>query len=134
MTTDPAPRVFADTAAAERNAAVVRRFFAEVLAPPHDLGRVNDLVATDFVDHTPDGRDPGRAGVAAKLRTLFTADPGATFFLESIVAAGDRVAAFSELRTTQTGGSSGGSARFADLYVVRDGRIAEHRHVVSPPA
>ena len=52
--------------------------------------------------------------------------PSASFALEALVAAGGRVAAFSVLRT------SGTVTRFADLYVLRDGRIAEHRHVVEP--
>ena len=28
--------------------------------------------------------------------------------------------------------TGGAATRFADLYVLRDGRIAEHRHVVEP--
>ena len=118
--------VAADSDAARRNAEVVQRFFDVVLTPPHDLDRIDDLIAADFVDRTPDDGDATRAGVAAKLAALFAQDPSASFALEALVAAGGRVAAFSVLRT------SGTVTRFADLYVLRDGRIAEHRHVVEP--
>lgn len=118
--------VAADSDAARRNAEVVQRFFDVVLTPPHDLDRIDDLIADDFVDRTPDDGDTTRAGVMAKLAALFTQDPAASFALEALVAAGDGVAAFSVLRT------GGAATRFADLYVLRDGRIAEHRHVVEP--
>ena len=120
--------VAADSGDAQRNAEVVRRFFERVLAPPHEVREVDEMLSEDFVDHTPDGGNATRAGVGEKLRELFAQDPHATFTLEALVAAGDRVAAFSVLDT------GGARSRFADLYTVREGRIAEHWHVVEPVA
>lgn len=83
----------------------------------------------------PEG-PPGADGVAEKLALLWRAFPDGRFDLEELVAAGDRVAARSRLRGTQTGpfGSLPASGRsidvaFFDLYRVADGRIVEHWHV-----
>lgn len=117
--------VSADSADARRNAEVVQRFFSEILAPPHALGRLDQFIAADFVDATPDGSDATRDGVEAKLRALIEHDPAAAFHLESVVAAGDAVATMS---TLDAGGTR---TRFADYYTLRDGLITAHQHVFS---
>ena len=58
---DMGATVAVDSDAARRNAEVVQRFFDDVLTPPHDLDRIDDLIAADFVDRTPDDGNATRA-------------------------------------------------------------------------
>ncbi|MEJ8572555.1 ester cyclase [Microbaculum marinum] len=128
--------VSADSAPAQGNAELVRRFFADVLSPGGH-GRIDDFLAEHFVDHDPepDG-EPGRAGVARKLAGFRAAFPDGRFEPEIIVAAGDMVSARSRFVGTQTGAmgplpASGRTVEvmFHDFYRIADGRITEHWHV-----
>ncbi|MGE3987561.1 ester cyclase [Pseudorhodoplanes sp.] len=129
------PQILADSAPAILNAHVVVRFFTEVLATG-DAARAAALLAGDFVDHDADPGSPADAeGVIRKLAALWQAFPDGRFALESVIAAGDRVAARSTFTGTQRGyfgplpptGRSV-SVSFSDWYRIADGRIAEHWH------
>lgn len=129
------PHILADSAHAVLNAQVVVRFFTEVLATG-DAARAGTFLAMDFVDrdaapHSPAGAD----GVIQKLAALWHSFPDGRFTLETVIAAGDRVAVQSLFTGTQNGpfGSLAPTGRavsvtFSDWYRIANGRIAEHWH------
>ncbi|MDO7883214.1 ester cyclase [Salinibacterium soli] len=121
---DSRPLVVADSPEARRGAEVVVDFFDRVLSARRDPAAAGEFIAEDFVDHDPAGDDAGPTGVIAKLGGLWTALPDGAYRLESVVAAADLVVTRSVLE------ARGVTVAFADFYRVREGRIAEHWHVV----
>lgn len=129
--------VHAQGTAAEANAATILSFFREVLCGPDGLAEIARFVSPGFADE--DGAS-GQAGVAGKLRGLWTAFPDGAFFPLEIVAAGDRVAARSLFRATRPpartvpDGSEAVTVAFADFYRLEGGLIVAHAHVVDTAA
>ncbi|SFS17034.1 Predicted SnoaL-like aldol condensation-catalyzing enzyme [Microbacterium sp. cf046] len=123
-----APVIVADSAIARSNAAVVVRFFSEVLGASHETAAVDSFLDPGFVDHDPAGDDNGVAGVVAKLAALWQAVPSGRYAPSVIIAAGDLVSVLSRLEVDDKG------AGFADVYRLIDGRITEHWHVVDNAA
>lgn len=129
------PQIFADGAPAILHAQVVVRFFNEVLATG-DPARAGGFLSDGFVDHdAAPGLPAGAEGVIQKLAALWHAFPDGRFSLDTVIAAGDRVAARSAFSGTQRGyfgalAPTGRSVRvsFSDWYRIADGRIAEHWH------
>ncbi len=129
------PHILADSPQAVLNAHVIVRFFTDVLATG-DAARAAAFLAEDFIDHdaTP-GLPIGPDGVIQKLAALWLAFPDGRFTLQTVVAAGDRVAAHSLFTGTQRGRfgpllPTGRNVRvtFSDWYRIAGGRIAEHWH------
>ncbi|MET0427656.1 MAG: ester cyclase [Microvirga sp.] len=125
----------ADGAAAQAQAERIAAFFREVLATG-DLARAPAYLSPDFHDHDPaSGGEDGAEGVVAKLRALWDGFPDGRFGLLEVVAAGDRVAARSVFRGTQTGrfGTLAPTGRrvavsFMDFYRMSGGMITAHWH------
>jgi steroid delta-isomerase-like uncharacterized protein len=123
--------------AANDNKAVVRRFYQEVLNE-RKLDVLDQIAAEDYVEHDPfPGQGNGRADLKARVASLHKAFNPLRFNVEDVIAEGDKVV----VRWTNSGTDRGGfmgipptGRKFGiagiDIYVVRDGRMAEHWHVV----
>jgi steroid delta-isomerase-like uncharacterized protein len=129
------PRVITDSAQAGLNARLIVRFFNEVLATG-DAARAGAILAEDFVDHdAAPGSPAGADGVIQKLAVLWHAFPDGCFTLQTVLAAGDSVAARSLFAGTQRGpfGPLAPTGRrvnvtFSDWYRIANGKIAAHWH------
>jgi len=119
------------------NKAVVQRFYQEVLNQ-RKLDVLDQIAAEDYVEHDPfPGQGNGRADLKARVASLHKAFNPLRFNVEDVIAEGDKVV----VRWTNSGTDRGGfmgipptGREFGiagiDIYVVRDGRLAEHWHVV----
>ncbi len=119
------------------NKAIVRRFYDEVLNQRR-VALLDDLAVVDYVEHDPfPGQGNGREEFKARVGLLLGAFDPLQFTIEDIVAEGDRVA----VRWRNSGAHSGNfmgmpatGAHFSiagvDFHRLRDGRLAEHWHVV----
>ncbi len=119
------------------NKAVVRRYYVEVLNQ-RNIGLLDDLAVEDYVEHDPfPGQGNGLADLKARVAGLCAAFEPMHFTIEDVVAEGDKVV----VRWTNAGRHSGGfmgipatgkDFRIAgiDIHVVKDGKLAEHWHVV----
>jgi steroid delta-isomerase-like uncharacterized protein len=121
---------------AEANSGLARRYYDEVLNEGRtDL--LDDLAAVDYDEHDPlPGQGTGRQGLKDRVIALRQA-LGQTFTVEDVIAAGDRVA----VRWTSSGqhlgdfmGMPASGRSFTvtgiDIHGFREGRMAEHWHVV----
>ena len=123
--------------ASNDNKAIVSRYYDEVLNQRR-LDVLDEIAAEDYVEHDPfPGQGNGRADLKARVAGLHNWFNPLRFTLEDVIAEGDRVA----VRWTNAGTDSGGfmgipptGKEFGiagiDIHVVRDGRLAEHWHVV----
>lgn len=123
--------------AANDTKAVVRRFYQEVLNE-RKVDVLDQIAAEDYVEHDPfPGQGNGRADLKARVAGFHKAFNPLRFNVEDVIAEGDKVV----VRWTNAGTDSGGfmgipptGRKFGiagiDIHVVRDGRIAEHWHVV----
>ncbi|HEY0492444.1 MAG TPA: ester cyclase [Candidatus Dormibacteraeota bacterium] len=123
--------------ASNDNKAIVSRYYNEVLNQRR-LDVLDEIAAEDYVEHDPfPGQGNGRADLKARAAGLHNAFNPLRFTVEDVIAEGDRVA----VRWTNAGTDSGGfmgipptGKEFGiagiDIHVVRDGRLAEHWHVV----
>ena len=76
---------------AEENKALVRRFYEEI--DKGNIDAMDELVAEDYVDHSPPpfpGLGSGRAGLKRVFQTFWDATPG-YHRIEDQVAEGDKV-------------------------------------------
>jgi len=118
------------------NKQLVRRLYDEVLNG-RNLGLVDELVRADYIEHDPlPGQGVGLDGVKDRFTMLIQGlDPH--FTIEDMVAEGDRVV----VRWTNTGTQVGDflgipatgrtfSIPGIDIYRIKDGKLAEHWHVV----
>ena len=119
------------------NTALVRRYYEEVFNRRNpDL--VEQLAVEDYVEHDPfPGQGDGRDDLHARVRLILDAMNPVRFTIEDIVAEGDRVCVRWSQSATQTGAfmglpPTGRTATFSgiDIHRLRDGRMAEHWHVV----
>jgi predicted ester cyclase len=119
--------------ARDDNKALVRRFYAEIDAG--NLAAMDELVASDFVDHDPPpipGLPAGLAGLKQAFQIFLTATPGTHDVLDQ-VAEDDLVVTRIRARgrfaenlgeIPATGGDLDVTA--TSVYRVSDGKIAEH--------
>ena len=118
------------------NKEVVRRYY-EAVVNGGALDALDELAVPDYAEHDPfPGQGAGREGLRARvtmLRTSFRQH----LTIEEMVAEGDRVV----VRWTSSGThhgefmgipATGRSVAIAgiDIHAMRDGRMAEHWHVV----
>ncbi len=116
-----------------KNKELVRRFNIEVIAGGK-RETFQELVAPDFVDHTaPQGASSGEAMAHFILDLLRVAIPDLTVDIHDQVAEGDRVTTRKVFRGTFCADLLGMKATgrplsilVIDIFVVRDGRLAEH--------
>jgi steroid delta-isomerase-like uncharacterized protein len=121
---------------AETNKALVCRLVDEAQTKGN-LDVIDELLADDFVDHTPlPGLPPNRAGIKVLFGVLRSAFPDLKVTIDEQLADGERVATGKTFRGTHLGEFMGtpGSGRpvafeVIDILTVREGKIAEHRVV-----
>jgi len=119
------------------NKAVVGRYYDEVLNQ-RKVDLIGELAAEDYVEHDPfPGHGNGRSDLKARAGLILGAFNPLVFTVEDVVAEGDRVV----VRWSQTGTHSGNfmgipptgkefTIAGIDIHAVREGRMAEHWHVV----
>lgn len=119
------------------NKAVARRYYGEVLNQ-RKVDLLDEVAAEDYVEHDPfPGQGNGRADLKARVQLLQDAFDPLEFTIEDIIAEDDKVV----VRWKNAGNNSGSflgmpptnkdiSIAGIDIHVVRDGRLAEHWHVV----
>jgi steroid delta-isomerase-like uncharacterized protein len=121
--------------------AVVRRF-VEDYQTGHDVSVAQELLADDFVDHSPFGPlSPDREGVLALFGMLFGAFPDLRAEIHQQLAEGDDVITRKTFHGTHRGDfmgipPTGAEVAFdvIDIVRVRDGKIVEHWNVVDAMA
>jgi steroid delta-isomerase-like uncharacterized protein len=121
----------------DTNKATVRRYYDEVLNS-RNVDVLDELAVEDYIEHDPfPGQGNGRADLKARAELLLTAFNPLRFTIEDVIAEGDRVV----VRWTNAGTHNGPflgipptgkafSIGGIDIHAVRDGRMAEHWHVV----
>jgi steroid delta-isomerase-like uncharacterized protein len=120
----------------ETDKALVRRFYEEVLNARR-IEIVDELVATDYLEHDPlPGQREGREGVKDRV-SMLVEGLAPTFTLDDVIAEGDRVVVRWTNSATHSGTflgipPTGRSCRFAgiDIFRLEGGLLAEHWHVV----
>jgi steroid delta-isomerase-like uncharacterized protein len=121
--------------------AVVRRFVEEFQSG-HDVTVAEELLADDFVDHSPFGPlSPDRDGVLTLFGMLFAAFPDLRAEIHQQFSDGDTVITRKTFHGTHQGElmgipPSGSQVAFdvIDLVRVRDGKMVEHWNVVDSMA
>lgn len=120
----------------DTNKAVVRRFYDEVLNEGH-IDALDQLAITEYDEHDP---LPGQAAGLAGLKQRVSMLRGAfrpQFTVQDVIAEGDKVVVRWTNHGTHVGEflgmpATGKSFTIAgiDIYRLRDGKMAEHWHVV----
>ncbi len=115
----------------EQNKMLVRRTLEEVYSQGH-LAVVDELVASDFVIHTPSEEIRGPEGTKQFVAALRTAFPDIHFTVEDQIAEGDMVVTRWTARGTHTGEfqglpPTGKQVRLAgtDIDRIADGKAVE---------
>ena len=116
------------------NKALVRRFVEEAQTKGN-LEIIDEVVAEDFVDHTPlPGVPPTREGVKMLFAGLRTAFPDLQVTIAEQIAEDETVVTRKTFRGTHRGPfmgapPSGNPVTFEviDILTLRNGKIAEHR-------
>ena len=120
----------------EGNKQAARRYYEEVLNAG-DVDALDALAVADYDEHDPlPGQRTGLAGLKDRVTTLRDAF-GQIFTVENVIAEGDKVV----VRWTGTGTHRGAfmgipptersfTIAGIDIHGFRDGRMAEHWHVV----
>jgi steroid delta-isomerase-like uncharacterized protein len=119
------------------NKAVVRRYYDEVLNQ-RKVDVLDELAVEDYIEHDPfPGQGNGRSDLKARALLLLGAFNPLQFTIDDVIAEGDRVAVRWTNHGTQSGSfmgmpATGGTFSIAgvDIHLLRDGRLAEHWHVV----
>ncbi len=111
-----------NAAIAEFNAAFASQDVDAVMAAMTDDCVFESTAPPDGIEHR------GQAAVRAAWRDFFDASPDARFETEDITVTGDRAVARWTYRWGD--GERGGHVRGVDLFVVRDGKVAEKRSYV----
>jgi steroid delta-isomerase-like uncharacterized protein len=120
----------------EANKTLVRRLVDEAQTEGR-LEVVDELLADDFVDHSPlPGLPANRDGIRILFGALRAAFPDLRVTIDEQVAEGEKVVTRKTFRGTHGGEflgapASGRAVAFEviDILSVRDGKIAEHRVV-----
>jgi len=121
----------------ERNKALIRRLFDEVLNAGN-FGLLDQLIGASYVEHNPVANQAaGAAGVRDRILQLRAAFPDLRFSLQELIGEDAIVAARYRWQGTHTGLFLGItptgrrlSVRGMDFYRLEDGRVVEHWDVV----
>lgn len=119
------------------NRTAVRRYYDEVLNQ-RQVDVLDELAVEDYVEHNPfPGQGNGRSDLKARVLLLLGAFNPLQFTIDDVIAEGDRVVVRWTNQGTQSGSfmgipATGGSFSIAgvDIQGLRDGRLAEHWHVI----
>jgi steroid delta-isomerase-like uncharacterized protein len=120
----------------DENVAVVRRYYEQVLNQGN-IGLLTEIASANYDEHDPlPGQTNGLAGLQQRVTMLRDA-LRPTFTLEDIIAEGDKVVVRWINRGALVGpflGLPPSGTTFAiagiDIHRLRDGKMAEHWHVV----
>jgi steroid delta-isomerase-like uncharacterized protein len=120
------------------NKAVVRRFVEEYQSADHDVAVAEELLADDFVDHSPFGPFAAdRNGVLALFSMFFEAFPDMHAVIHEQYADGDKVITRKTFRGTHKNEfmgipGTGNTIEFdvIDILTVREAKLREHWNVV----
>lgn len=119
------------------NKAVVGRYYGDILNQ-RQVDALDELAVEDYVEHDPfPGQGNGRADLKARAKLLLSAFDPLQFTVEDVIAEGDKVV----VRWTNTGTHNGVflgipptgntvTVAGIDIHTVRNGRMAEHWHVI----
>ena len=118
----------------ETNKALVQRLVDEAQSNGN-LAVVDEILAADFVDHSPfDGVPPTRDGVRILFGALRAAFPDLHVTIHDQIAEGDKVVTRKSFAGTHRGSfmgiePTGRPINFEviDVLTIRDGKVAEHR-------
>jgi steroid delta-isomerase-like uncharacterized protein len=121
---------------AETNKDLVRRYYEEVLNG-RDVELLQELAVSDYDEHSPfPGQPNGLEGLRARVSAILAAFRP-TFTLHEVVCEGDTVVAYWSNTGIHQGEFMGippsgrtVSISGVDIHRVRDGRLAEHWHVI----
>jgi steroid delta-isomerase-like uncharacterized protein len=125
------------TMSTEENKRTVKRYYEEALNG-RNVDLIDELAVEDYVENDPfPGQGNGRGDLKARAQLILDAFQPLEFTIEDVVAEGDRVV----VRWSQVGTNSGSfmgmpptgrayTINGIDIHVLRDGRMAEHWHVV----
>ncbi len=119
------------------NKVVVRRYYDEVLNQ-RNIDLLDELAVEDYVEHDPfPGQGNGLADLKARVAEFFSAFNPLRFTIQDVIAEGDEVVVRWTNAGTDNGGFMGKPATGKDfgiagidIHVVRNGKLAEHWHVV----
>jgi steroid delta-isomerase-like uncharacterized protein len=125
---------------AEKNAALVKRFFEEVWNKGN-LDRVDDFLAQNYEDHNPfPGELPGRTGYKANVSMFHSAFPDFQFTLDQVLAEESRLAIRMTGRGTHKGNfmgipPTGKQVSFVTMTFIhiQDGKVAERWGITDMP-
>ncbi len=121
----------------DANKSLVRRYYDEVLNG-RNPAVLDELAVADYDEHSPfPGQPNGLEGLKARAGALLAAFQPYVFTVHDVVAEGDLVV----VRWTNTAAHSGPfmgipptgkvvTISGIDIHKIRDGRMAEHWHVV----
>jgi steroid delta-isomerase-like uncharacterized protein len=117
----------------EERKAVVRRFLSEAFERGN-LGAVDELIADNFVDHTPPPKVPdNKAGLKQTVRMFRSAFPDIRLTIEDMIEEGNKVAVRLVTHGTHKGelmgiAPTGRTISVNEEHFMRfaDGKIAEH--------
>jgi steroid delta-isomerase-like uncharacterized protein len=121
----------------EANKSLVRRYYEEVLNG-RNPGILDELAVSDYDEHSPfPGQPNGFEGLKARATALLTAFNPYAFTIRDLVAEGDKVVVHWTNTATHSGPFMGipPTGRVltisgVDIHLMRDGKMAEHWHVV----
>ncbi len=122
----------------EENKAILRRGYEEI-HNKGNLAAVDELIATNFVDHDPlnAGLPPGPQGVKEGFAMLRAAFPDLHVTVEDMIAEGDKVVARLTMRGTHKGElmgipATGKQIAVAVIDIIRfaGGKGVEHWNVI----
>ena len=120
----------------ESNRSLVKRYYEEVFNRG-DVGLIDQLAIADYDEHSPfPGQPNGIEGLKARTAGLLAAFKP-VFILHEVVAEGDTVVVYWTNTGTHSGPfmgipPTGRTVKISgvDIYRIRDGKMAEHWHVV----
>lgn len=121
----------------ESNKELVGRYYEEVLNA-RKVEILDDLAVSDYDEHSPfPGQPNGLEGLKARAGALLSAFNPYVFTIRDLVAEGDTVVAYWTNVATHSGSFMGipPTGRVVtlsgiDIHRIRDGKMAEHWHVV----
>ena len=120
----------------EANKALIRRIVEEI-ENRDNLALIDELVAPNFVNHTPaPGLPPDREGIKQLLSMFRAAFPDGSMTIEDMIAEGDKVVSRKTYRGTHQGEFLGipptgrhVSVGLIDIMRIVDGKVVEHWRV-----
>ena len=121
---------------AETNKATIRRIVEEI-ENRDNLALIDELLAPNFVNHTPaPGLPPDGEGIKQLLSMFRAAFPDGVMTIEDMIAEGDKVATRKTYRGTHQGQFLGlpptgrhVSVGLIDMMCLVDGKVVEHWNV-----